>query len=212
MPRDDFFLASTPWLYWTHGENYWIFSSFDHDGIYARQDALLDGRAAMAYLSFPSLKNLRAKRHTAEIIAPLSYRALQAYREEPWRRRGADYESAKGRITQALLDLVERDHPGFQELVEYSELGTPLTFEYFTAAPSGSIYGYPGTPEKYRNRWLGPETPIRNLYLTGSDVALLGIMGALMGGVITASRLIGPLGFFHIVRAARSSVSKVSPE
>jgi all-trans-retinol 13,14-reductase len=192
------------------GENHWIFSSFDHDEMYARRNELLAGQAVMAYLSFPSLKDRHAKRHTAEIIAPLSYRSLEAYREEPWRRRGEDYETAKQRITGALLDLIERHHPGFRDLVEYCELGTPLTFEYFTAAPSGSIYGYPGTPDKYRKRWLGPGTPIQNLYLTGSDVALLGIMGALMGGVLTASRLTGPSGFFQIMRAASSHSSSVS--
>lgn len=190
------------------GENHWIFSSFDHNEIYARRDELLEGRAVMAYLSFPSLKDVHAKRHTAEIIAPISYNALEAYREQPWRRRGDDYEAAKVRIIGALLDLIERHHPGFRDLVEYSELGTPLTFEYFTAAPSGSIYGYPGTPDKYRKRWLGPVTPIRNLSLTGSDAALLGIMGALMGGVLTASRLLGPLGFVQIMRAASSRPSQ----
>lgn len=192
------------------GENYWIFESFDHDEMHARRNALLNGRAAMAYLSFPSLKDPSAKRHTAEIIAPLSYRSLEAHRDEPWRRRSIDYKSAKTRITQALLDLIESHYPGFRDLIEYSELGTPLTFEHFTAAPSGSIYGYPGTPDKYRKPWLGPSTPVRNLYLTGSDVALLGIMGALMGGVLTASRLIGPLGFLQIMRAASSHSSTVS--
>jgi phytoene dehydrogenase-like protein len=186
------------------GENHWIFSSFEHNEMYAQRNELLEGRAPMAYLSFPSLKDPHAKRHTAEIIAPLSYRSLETYRAERWRRRGGDYESAKNRITQALLDLIEHHHPGFRDLVEYSELGTPLTFEHFTAAPSGSIYGYPGTPDKYRKTWLGPGTPIRNLYLTGSDVAVLGIMGALMGGVLTASRLLGPLGFFQLMRAATS--------
>jgi phytoene dehydrogenase-like protein len=185
------------------GENYWIFKSFDHDKMYAQRNELRDGRATMAYLSFPSLKDPRAQRHTAEIIAPLSYRSLEAHREEPWRRRSTDYESAKNRITKALLDLVERHHPGFGDLVEYSELGTPLTFEHFTAAPSGSIYGYPATPEKYGTAWLGPRTPVRNLYLTGSDVALLGIMGALMGAVVTASCLLGRFGFLEVIRAAR---------
>ena len=184
------------------GENYWIFSSFDHDEMYARRDELLGGRASMAYLSFPSLKDPRAQRHTAEIIAPLSYHLLEAYRQEPWRRRSADYESAKNRITQALLDLVELHHPGFRDLVEYAELGTPLTFEHFTAAPSGAIYGYPATPERYRKPWLRVKTPICNLYLTGTDVGLLGVMGALMGGVATASRLLGALGFLEIMRAA----------
>jgi len=186
------------------GENYWIFESFDHDEMYSQRNALLDGRAAMAYLSFPSLKDPRAQRHTAEIIAPLSYRSLEEHRDELWRRRGADYESAKNRMTKALLDFVERHHPGFGDLVDYAELGTPLTFEHFTAAPSGAIYGYPATPEKYRKTWLGPRTPVRNLYLTGSDVALLGIMGALIGAVVTASCLLGRLGFIEVMRAARS--------
>jgi all-trans-retinol 13,14-reductase len=119
--------------------------------MYARRSELLDGRAPMADLSFPSLKDPHARRHTAEIIVPFSYGSLEAHRDEPWRRRGKEYESAKNRITRALLDLVERRHPGFGDLAEYSELGTPLTFEYFTAAPSGSIYGYPDTPEKVQD-------------------------------------------------------------
>jgi phytoene dehydrogenase-like protein len=183
------------------GENHWIFSSFDHDAMYARRNELLDGRAMFAYLSFPSLKDSRAQRHTAEIIAPLDYRSLEAYRDEPWRRRSVDYESAKSRITQALTDIVEQHYPGFRDLVEYSELGTPLTFEYFTGAPSGDIYGYPGTPNRFRMKWLGVSTPVRNLYLTGTDAGSLGIMGALMGGVLTASRLLGPFGFFRVMRA-----------
>src|ERR1700686_4615942 len=76
------------------GENYWIFESFDHDEMYAKRNEILYAPAAMAYLSFPSLKDTRAQRHTAEIIAPLSYDALEAYRHERWHRRSAHYESA----------------------------------------------------------------------------------------------------------------------
>ena len=187
-----------------HGENHWIFSSIDHDEMYAQRDQLLEGRAQMAYLSFPSLKYSESRRHTAEIIAPLSHRSLAAFQDEPWHRRGVEYESAKNRIVQGLLDLVERHHPGFRDLIEYSELGTPLTFEHFTAAPSGAIYGYPGTPERYGKSWLGARTPIQNLYLTGCDAALPGIMGALMGGVLTAGEMMGAFGFFKVMRAASS--------
>jgi len=189
------------------GENHWIFSSFDHNQMSADRNGLLDGHPAMAYLSFPSLKDQQARRHTAEIIAPFSYCTLEAFREEAWRRRGTDYESAKARMTQALLNLVERQHPGFRDLVAYAELATPLTFEYFTAAPSGTIYGYPATPDRFRKTWLTPKTPVRNLYLTGADAAVLGVMGALMGGVATASTLLGPTGFLQIMRAANSSPS-----
>ena len=186
------------------GENYWIFSSFDHDQICAGRNDLLDGRAPMVYLSFPSLKDPQARSHTAEIVAPFTYRTLEAFREEPWKRRGTDYESTKACITQALLDLVEKQHPGFRDLVAYAELATPLTFEYFTGAPSGTIYGYPATPDRFRKTWFTPKTPIRNLYLTGTDAAILGVMGAMMGGVATASTLLGPAGFIEIMRSAKS--------
>ena len=51
--------------------------------------------------------------------------------------------------------------------------------------------------------YLRVVTPMPNLYLTGTDVASLGIVGAMMGGVITAAYLIGPLGLFRIFGAAR---------
>ena len=186
------------------GENYWIFSSFDHGEMCAGRDDILRARAPMAYLSFPSLKDPRALCHTAEIVAPFSYRALEMFRAEPWRRRGPEYEEAKGRITEALLDFVEKQYPGFRDLVAYAELATPLSFEFFTGAPSGTIYGYPATPDRFRKPWLAPRTTIPNLYLTGTDAALLGVMGAMMGGVATASLLLGPAGFIEIMRASRS--------
>lgn len=184
------------------GNNHWIFTSYDHDAMYANRAALADGEARMAYLSFPSLKDPRAVRHTAEIIAPFDFSRLAAYRDEPWRRRSEVYEAAKTRIAGALLGLVERHHPGFRDMIAYQELATPLTFEFFTAMPAGAIYGFPATPDKYRTSWLGVETPVRNLYLTGTDVSVLGIVGAMMGGVATASRLLGPMGFIGIMRKA----------
>jgi len=183
------------------GENYWIFSSFDHEQMCADRNNALNGQAPMAYLSFPSLKDPRAQNHTAEIVAPFSFRTLEAFQKEPWRRRGTEYESAKKRITENLLALVEKQHPGFRDLIAYAELATPLTFEHFAGSPSGTIYGYPATPERFRKKWFRPKTPIPNLYLTGTDAGLLGIMGALMGGVATASTLLGSVGFMEIMRA-----------
>jgi hypothetical protein len=51
------------------------------------------------------------------------------------------------------------------------------------------------------------QTPVRGLYLTGADVGSLGIMGGLMGGVATSSRLLGPLGLARILGAARRLTS-----
>lgn len=156
----------------------------------------------MAYLSFPSLKNPQAEQPTAEIITFLDYELFAAWRGSAWQRRGNEYEALKERIAQVLLDLVERHHPGFRDLVEYHELSTPLTVESMTGHRGGQIYALPWTPDRFRHAWPGPRTPIRNLYLTGADVACHGIVGALSGGILTAAHLLGPLGIFRIVRAA----------
>ena len=38
---------------------------------------------------------------------------------------------------------------------------------------------------------MRPETPIKNLYLTGQDICTLGFTGALMGGILTAHSILG---------------------
>ena len=55
----------------------------------------------------------------------------------------------------------------------------------------GEMYGLSGTPGRFQLRCLTPMTPIRNLYLTGQDVTSLGVTGALFGGVLTASAILG---------------------
>ena len=40
-------------------------------------------------------------------------------------------------------------------------------------------------------RWLKPRTRVPGLYLTGQDVATCGVAGALMGGVVCASNVLG---------------------
>jgi all-trans-retinol 13,14-reductase len=71
----------------------------------------------------------------------------------------------------------------------------------------GEIYGIAATPGRFEMRRLGARTPIRGLYLTGQDVASLGVVGALFGGVISASAALGKnlLSTVTKPRTARSS-------
>jgi all-trans-retinol 13,14-reductase len=48
---------------------------------------------------------------------------------------------------------------------------------------------------------LDARTPIRGLYLAGSDVVTLGIVGALVGGLVAAVAATGTLGAARIMTA-----------
>jgi len=71
------------------------------------------------------------------------------------------------------------------------ELSTPITTRHFMNYGHGEIYGFSATPQRYKMREIGARTPIRGLFLTGQDVASLGVVGALFGGVISASAALG---------------------
>jgi len=164
------------------GENHWLFESYDHNQA-VKGDTLLDNINS-CFLSFPSLKDPEATVHTAEIIKICDcYGFFEKWQAQAWKNRAPEYYDLKEKITDNLLNLVEKHYPGFKALVEYTELSTPLTLD--------------------QQKWLTAKTPIKNLYLTGSDVWSLGIAGAMMGGVVTASVLAGRWGLFKIIRGVK---------
>ena len=112
--------------------------------------------------------------------------AFTAWQDGRWRKRGEDYDALKKRLADRMLEQLLRHMPGLRPMVAYAELSTPLSTEHFTRAPFGAIYGIEPTPERFQNRWLRPRTPIRGLFLSGSDVATVGVMGAMVGGVLAA--------------------------
>lgn len=192
-------LKESPQKLCFRGENHWIYTTYDHDAIAQASPISSDRLPKFGYLSFPSLKDPLAEGHTAEIIAHVDYDFFEQWREQAWRRRGSDYTELKTQMTQSLIQLVESHYPGFEALIEYAELSTPLTVEHFDASDRGAIYGIPCIPERLDQTWIGARTPIKNLYLTGADTFSLGIMGAMMGGVKTAGILNGAFGFFKIM-------------
>jgi phytoene dehydrogenase-like protein len=193
------------------GENHWIYEAIDHNATYEqRQQWIFNGQAPQCYLSFPSLKDPQATAHTAEIIAWVDYDAFTQWQTQPWLHRDQNYQQLKERISQALIQQVDRHYPGFASLVAYHELSTPLSNEHFTGHFKGSIYGLPAIPERFAPEnaaWMKTETPIPGLYLTGADLFMGGIVAAMMAGVTTISRLPDGISFPQ----AFSAAAKISP-
>lgn len=187
------------------GENHWIYTIYDHDKMYSAAEALLDGKPAFCYLSFPSLKDSNSVHHTGEIICLTPYHFFSNWNAQPWQKREKAYYDLKAKITEGLLDLVNAHYPGFKDLVEYTELSTPLTIEHFTMRSKGMMYGVPATKKRLAMKSIRSQTPIKNLYLAGSDVFSPGIVGAMIGGVAAASLVLGKhRGFWKIMRFANA--------
>ena len=196
-------LSDSPQTLGFTGSNHWFYESFDHDANAARWAGVLDGDPPGVYLSFPSLKDPDATRHTAEIIAFVEHDAFEPWSSEPWKRRGPAYEDLKSRIAAGMVALVERAYPGFAELIAYQELSTPLTVEDFTGHRAGGIYGLQATPERIRNQLVPARTEIDGLLIAGADACSPGVAGAMMGGVFATGVLLGAQGFPQIMALAK---------
>lgn len=186
------------------GENIWLYTSYDHEwadnlkAIEQAPESDLSHLFSSCYITFPSAKDLLAQGHTAEIIIGGEYHDFMAWEQKRWKRRGQDYEAFKSKIAQAMIQLVERHYPGFQSLIDYKELATPLTYKHFIDNQKGEIYGLSYTAHRFKNPLAQSHTPVKNLYLTGGDAFTSGILGALFGGVKAASLIEGVLGFPRI--------------
>ncbi len=178
------------------GTNLWIYPSFEHDANTERFARDLDAPFPFVYISFPSAKDPEfARRHpgksTIEAIALASYESFAAWGATRWKRRGGGYDALKQRLAERLRAEIERQAPSAAGNIEHAELSTPLSTRHFMNYAQGEIYGLSATPARYALRELGARTPVRGLYLTGQDAVTLGVVGALFGGVVSASAALG---------------------
>lgn len=173
---------------------------------------MLEGNPHRIFVSFPSIKSGDERFHTAEIIGFADEQAFATWRDQPKGHRDRTYSDLKHRISEGLLRLAETALPGLTNLVSYSELATPLTIEHYTAHPGGRFYGLAATVERMQSPLLGPWTPLPGLFLSGSDAACAGIVGAMNGGVAAACQVLGAKGYPMIQAALRAGPAAIGPD
>lgn len=178
--------------------NLWIYPDYNHDDNVTRFLASEKGvdDFPLIYISFPSAKdpdweNRFPGRATVEIVAPTNSKWFAQWHGSTWNKRGADYEALKEDIAQNLLEVLFKQAPQLRDALDYYELSTPLSTQWFQWNKQGEIYGLEHTVERFEQHHIHPVTPVKNLYLTGADVVTAGVGGALMGGVMTTCAMLG---------------------
>jgi all-trans-retinol 13,14-reductase len=178
------------------GTNLWIHPDEHHDANLSRFLADPDAPIPFTYVSFPSCKDPSFRdrhpgRATIDVISFASYERFADWQDEPWRKRGTDYEALKEDFAQRLLAVLHEHVPQVKGKIDTYELSSPLSTRTFANWPGGAIYGLNHTPARFLQRALGPRTPIHGLYLTGQDASTCGVAGAMVGGALAASVALG---------------------
>ncbi len=176
--------------------NLWIYPGPDHD---ANVEAFLADPEAplpVVYVSFPAAKDPSFEekhpgRATVELITLAPYDRFAPWAGTQWRKRGDEYEALKARLADRMLAALDKQMPGLRDKIDYMEVSTPLSTKHFSGYEHGEIYGLDHSPARFLNRSLKPRTAIPGLYLTGQDVVSCGVAGAVAGGYLAASTILG---------------------
>ena len=175
--------------------NLWIYPGYDHD--LNTNNYMNDENCdfPVTYISFASSKDPNwDKEHpgtaTLEAIVPTNFNNFKKWESKDWKKRGDEYEQYKEAFAKRIINEIHKHNPHLENKISYYELSSPLSTRDMAHYQFGELYGADHTPSRFRQKWLKPKTPIKNLYMTGQDITTVGLPSALMSGVLTCSTLL----------------------
>ena len=176
--------------------NFWIYPSNDYDGDVAAFERDAQAEFPVVYISFPSAKdpdyeNRHPGTATIEIVAPAPYDWFRKWEGSTWGKRGDDYEAFKAKLGDRLMEHLYAKLPALRGRVDYYEVSTPLSTNWFGGYQQGELYGLDHTAARLRSDWLSPRTGLKGLWLTGQDILTCGVTGAMMAGLMTTTAMVG---------------------
>ncbi|WP_417014748.1 phytoene desaturase family protein [Alistipes sp.] len=136
------------------------------------------------------------------VISYMSIDELAPWLDTTVGHRGPEYEAFKRRKAERLLSVVERDFPGLRQRIEAYWTSTPLTYRDYTGTEGGSMYGVVHDVQAGAGGRVSHRTRIPNLLLAGQNINSHGILGVLVGTLVTCGDLLGSQMIFKQINEA----------
>lgn len=104
--------------------------------------------------------------------------------------RGEEYERFKNQKAEILINEVDKEFPGFKDSIDTYYTATPLTYLDYTGTQDGSMYGVAKDITLGSACRVPHKTKVPNLLLTGQNINSHGMLGVLVGSIVTCSELL----------------------
>jgi phytoene dehydrogenase-like protein len=131
--------------------------------------------ATSAVICFPD--NYEPSRREGEGMARVTYMANYSQWKE---LNPSEYTEKKQLVSLEAEKLVKSFCPSFEGTLLFKDTFSPTTIERYTWHLNGAVYG---STEKTRDG----RTPVKNLFIIGTDQGFLGIVGSMLSGISMAN-------------------------
>lgn len=156
------------------------------------EDRLADEHWPHTYLVYtPFNEDGSGYTRTASILTFMNYEDYRKWDGLAPEQRGQDYFDFREMASQKLLKALEARFPGIRKGIRKTFVSTPLTFTDFTGTPQGSGYGILKDCHNPARSIVLPRTRIPNLFFTGQNLNIHGVLGTTINAVITCSEFTG---------------------
>jgi len=125
------------------------------------------------------------------IMSYMSFNDVVKWQDTWIEQRGEEYLEFKHNKAEKLLDLVEIKFPGIRKHILNYYTSTPLTYRDYTGTPEGSSYGILKENNQLLKTIISPKTKIENMFFTGQNLNMHGILGVTIAAVTTCSEIVG---------------------
>lgn len=140
-----------------------------------QSDEYAEAVTIMTYMRFDEVAKWK---HTHNIVSREEY-------------RGDDYEQFKKKKAEKLIECVEQKFPGLKNAIDSYYVSTPLTLRDYVGSDDGSLYGIVKDYRDPMRTFISPRTKVSNLYLTGQNLNLHGVLGVTVSSVLTCGQIFG---------------------
>lgn len=172
----------------------WVYGSYDHNQNFSDKNKIAEGTISQCSISFPSLKKTTNAKHSMKINSLVDYSLFRKWEKAD--SNNPEFIGLKKQIGEALLATAEKLYPGINNIIDSWDLQTPLAARKNTLHYNGNIFGISDTPERFKNFDLNCHTPLKNVFLTGTDITSAGIYSAVLSSVLTISAIFEDKQFF----------------
>ncbi|MCW3785562.1 phytoene desaturase family protein [Plebeiibacterium sediminum] len=164
---------------------------YDEKNVWALDSYSVENWPQGYMIYFSESDEFRGFAENITIISPMDFAEMKPWENTGIENRGASYLKMKEDKAELLIQMVEKTYPEIRSCIEEMFTSSPLTFRDYTGVRRGAMYGVLTDSRNPYDSQIMPKTRVKNLFLTGQNVNMHGVLGVSVAALLTCGEIMG---------------------